>query len=530
MIKFQPLLLASSALLASTALAQAADLPFRKAAPVEYVRVCDAFGSGFFYIPGTDSCLRVSGQIRAELTIRGGAPTSNPAAFAYNQAGQVFRRDLTNFRARGYLNADVRTQTAYGTLRTFVSYRLTNDTTAPGPTGGRGDVVAGVPARESTGNFQGYNPTATQSTLDKGFIQFAGFTAGRAQSFFDFDAQSYELLSNSIANSNQVTEMLAYTYTFGGGFSGTISVEDRNERVISDNGLFVLNGPNALAGAAFTNVEDNPTVTAAGVRTAGVLAYAGEAIPDIVANLRYDADWGSAQLSGAYHSLRSIPVSAYSNTGALLASTRTGQTVYTPSSDGFAVLGGVKVNLPMLAKGDSVTFQGTYQEGAMDYVDPVNYQPNGISNVFAQTRNANGTGGLESTFGIPLNDAYTVTNGFNEVSIAKSRAAGAYGAFRHYFIPEVYGTLFGAYLNITDPSQAQRLGAGNDSAVVVQGGANVVWTPIKDLQIGGEILYTNLSYRGLAATTANNTNAAAINLTPQNPDDIRGRFTIRRAF
>lgn len=27
------------------------------AAPVEYVRVCDAYGTGFFYIPGTETCI-----------------------------------------------------------------------------------------------------------------------------------------------------------------------------------------------------------------------------------------------------------------------------------------------------------------------------------------------------------------------------------------------------------------------------------------------------------------------------------------
>lgn len=47
------LLLGSAAGLAAVAGAQAADLPVRKAAPVEYVRVCSAYGVGFFYIPST---------------------------------------------------------------------------------------------------------------------------------------------------------------------------------------------------------------------------------------------------------------------------------------------------------------------------------------------------------------------------------------------------------------------------------------------------------------------------------------------
>ncbi|MCJ2005750.1 porin, partial [Methylobacterium sp. J-092] len=57
-------LLASAAGFAAVAGTQAADLPVKKAAPIEYVRVCSAYGAGFFYIPGTDTCLRLSGRAR----------------------------------------------------------------------------------------------------------------------------------------------------------------------------------------------------------------------------------------------------------------------------------------------------------------------------------------------------------------------------------------------------------------------------------------------------------------------------------
>ncbi|WP_409564298.1 porin, partial [Methylobacterium sp. J-076] len=59
-------LLGSAAALASVGAAQAADLPVKKAVPVEFVRVCSAYGAGFFYIPGTDTCLRLSGRARFE--------------------------------------------------------------------------------------------------------------------------------------------------------------------------------------------------------------------------------------------------------------------------------------------------------------------------------------------------------------------------------------------------------------------------------------------------------------------------------
>src|ERR1700732_2631190 len=66
---FQGLLLAAAALagVVPVAGAHAADLPARQAAPIEYVRICDASGAGFFYIPGTDTCLRIGGLALTEL-------------------------------------------------------------------------------------------------------------------------------------------------------------------------------------------------------------------------------------------------------------------------------------------------------------------------------------------------------------------------------------------------------------------------------------------------------------------------------
>ena len=58
------LLLASAAAFVHVAGAQAADLPSKKAAPAQYVRICDAYGAGYFYIPGSDTCLRVGGYVR----------------------------------------------------------------------------------------------------------------------------------------------------------------------------------------------------------------------------------------------------------------------------------------------------------------------------------------------------------------------------------------------------------------------------------------------------------------------------------
>src|SRR3954470_12404233 len=102
------LLLGSAASLCATAGARAADLPVKKAVPIEYVRVCTAYGAGFFYIPGTDTCLRISGRARFE----GGYQTSYS-----RQAGNG--GDTSGYRGQLRINLDARTQTAYGTLRAF---------------------------------------------------------------------------------------------------------------------------------------------------------------------------------------------------------------------------------------------------------------------------------------------------------------------------------------------------------------------------------------------------------------------------
>ena len=59
------LLLGSAAGLVAVVGAQAADLPV-KAKPVQYVKICSLYGAGFYYIPGSDICLKIGGYVRAD--------------------------------------------------------------------------------------------------------------------------------------------------------------------------------------------------------------------------------------------------------------------------------------------------------------------------------------------------------------------------------------------------------------------------------------------------------------------------------
>ena len=67
MTLIKSLLLGSAAGIVAVATAQAADLPTRKAAPVEYVRVCNVGGITGWTLPGSDTCVKFSGYMTAHV-------------------------------------------------------------------------------------------------------------------------------------------------------------------------------------------------------------------------------------------------------------------------------------------------------------------------------------------------------------------------------------------------------------------------------------------------------------------------------
>src|SRR3954468_12169011 len=116
MIKARTLILGSAAGLIAMSGAQAADLPV-KAKAVEYVRICSLYGAGFYYIPGTDTCIKLGGYVRVDTTFNG--TTYGGPAWS-GDLGQGNRyRDYFTSRSRMALTVDTRTATEYGVVRTF---------------------------------------------------------------------------------------------------------------------------------------------------------------------------------------------------------------------------------------------------------------------------------------------------------------------------------------------------------------------------------------------------------------------------
>ncbi len=268
------LLLASVAGFAAVASAQAADLPSKKAAPVEYVKVCPTYGPGFFYIPGTQTCLRVGGSVTA-----------------YGYGTTVWRQanDAVNSAAAFTVYLDARDNTEYGMLRTYARLGYARSS-------GGDDNSGSQPRRGQwfTGNG-GYANLQTGFSGSQAFIQIGGFLAGRTSSFASagLSAAQFTTQNPSSGNVNQ----FAYTASLGNGMSITGAIEDAAELRQGLSGI--------TTGANFTGVPN---------RT-----------PDGVVSFDVSQAWGSVKVAGVVHEVHVAgrDTTASSKTGyALMGATK----------------------------------------------------------------------------------------------------------------------------------------------------------------------------------------------------------------
>ncbi|MDE2578954.1 MAG: porin [Hyphomicrobiales bacterium] len=495
-MKVKSLLLGAAAGLVTVAASQAADLPTRKAAPVNYVRVCDAYGAGFFYIPGTDTCLRVGGSVLAQTRIQGSSqmyamapnaglgqiiagttatavgavPTSvYYAGSAYRPAGLGLTRDQVGYDAIGAIELDARTQSPWGTVRSFVRIRSVFGSGVNATTGAYGALLPG-----GSGFVAG--PAKDFTYLDKAFIQFAGITMGRVQSFFDFYTDNFNY--ESLRGSNQNVWALAYTAAFGGGMSATLSIEDN----------YSHRGPVA-------SVLPQSNYTFPGFFNFGGAGIAAAQIPNVVANLRIDQPWGSAQIAGAINPVRAVAYAVPTGSG-----TPAGMPLIVANKIGWAVSGGLKFNLDMLSPGDQLWLQAIYAQGAIGYVSGANMAFVGSPNLtpaygigVARTSNAYGWGNAT--------DADCVLTLAGTCELSKALAVTA--ALKHYWSPTLSSALFGSYYAVNYSQNAltpvtMTGGAGGATPMALGGisnykevriGTNLVWSPVKNFDIGGEIAW-----------------------------------------
>lgn len=411
------LALGSAAALVAMSGAKAADLP--GAEPVEYVKVCDAYGAGFFYIPGSETCLQIGGFARLDLSA---------GEVIKNNAG-VKPNNNTGFRTRARLWFDARTETEYGTVRTYIRAQFQRQSGALGAAAAT-DVGVG-----------------DDSIFDKAFVQFAGLTAGLTDSFWDF--KPYPTFTNPFI-SDRTLSVLAYTADFGGGFSASIAVEDGTARRSATLG--------GLPGSIGSN-------------------YNEQKFPDIVGNVRVQQGWGEAQISGFAHNI-------------------TNELGSRDTAWGYGGQVGVKVNLPSLAKGDFIYGTAAYSSGSLSYLG-VGQTGDSVFGI-AQTQNVD-RGNRLSDFEVDAGGNIRKTEGY----------AFNLGVL-HYWDPKWRSALQGTYINVNVKAAGQDWAAYGLTT-------NLIWSPIKKLDIGGEVNYIK------------NTNTSDV-YSLRKKDEFIGRMRVQRDF
>jgi hypothetical protein len=457
-------LLGSAAGILATAAAQAADLPVMKAAAVQYVKVCSAYGTGFFEIPGTDTCIKIwahklgidvfTTPAKTSYIISQDSKTAVYAATYWPAGGE----DVMGMQITARPGVDIRRPTGYGTFRAVIVSEMKN----------KYGMSAGTPPGGSG---------ATAISCYRCYMEWAGFTLGTTSSAFPYlnEDDIYGSMIDA-KNSNVVAQ---YSFKAAGGLSGSIGFEDPLKHF--GKGSYSTN----QAGLA-------PSVNSPG----GVAVNNG---PyrwwDVVGALNWEQDWGNIAVRGALHQISLI---ATGGSALFTPACPAGPLVCvaekpTLTSSGFALLAGVTFKLPSLGSKDQIVFQFIYGDGALDYVG------------FSQTAITGAQGDTQSWVGGLMrddHDAIAISNGDGTFRIEKEKAWSGTAQYRHYWAPDLRSNIMVNYAEVTPGAVTQNtdwslggLGKANRTGI----GANIIWGTSKTSELSLEAMYVQ-SRQTLAGT------------------------------
>lgn len=243
------LLLASAAILA-TGTARAADAIIIEPEPVEYVRVCDAYGAGYFYIPGTETCLRIGGEVDFEL------------GFSSDDDGVAGYYGYSDDGYNAYLEMDVyfdaRSETEWGTLQSYINFVASGTNIAP--------------------------TNDPNVAIDDAYLGLGGFRAGYTNTAYtgpyNFRSEFFAHTDGEMLVGDANFMLIQYSYT-GGPFGAAISLEDDASGNYAPNIVgaleYAANWGTVYAAAAYatdSQVDGDGTLYDAGFSAKVGLSYA----------------------------------------------------------------------------------------------------------------------------------------------------------------------------------------------------------------------------------------------------------------
>jgi Porin subfamily len=503
------LVLGSAAGLVAMSGAQAADLPV-KAKAVEYVRICSLYGAGFFYIPGTDTCIKLGGYLRVDTTFNGSIYDQPAWSGDLGQRNRYF--DYFASRSRMAITVDTRTATEYGVVRTFGQGDFQFTTQANNtvnPAAFTGSLLTGT----STGLLN--QPGEGYVAVEMVFIQFAGFTFGKSASAYATPWHGYPGNNSSflLGGHDTVTGVnnIQYSAQFGNGVSATIGLDD--PVVFNRTSVY-----NLSTGLGFTGTSGN--------------AYGGDWVPDVVGNIRVDQAWGLFQISAAAHmvngsynilgttgvtappagALSNLPVAAQPNTLSEISG-------HPETKWGGSVMAALQIkNIPTGA-GDDIKMDASWARGdTKNVISTSAASPN-----FAMFSGTGRLGAYQSIgFGATTDAVYLPVFAGGTGDLKLTEAWGFRGAFNHNWDPYWSSSLWGgiAHVHYNGAVGDLTTAKGQYCAVYVTGkvlsadftcnpdfttaqiGLVTRWTPVKNLTFSAEVQYFHLDqrYTGAVAT------------------------------
>jgi len=443
-MKTKGLLLGSAAALVAVSGTQAADLPV-KAKPVEYVKICSLYGEGFYYIPGTEICLKIGGYVRADYkwnAVGGGQVHYTGANGAQDRTVNPYAS-----RHRAHFNFDSRTQTAYGVLRTYVAVHIENRDL---------NSVTVSPSRA--------------------FIQWAGFTFGHTKSYTDVPGTPAEdswksLFQNENASDTDAlgTNQIAYTWELGNGMTLNVGADERRTKAIA-------------------NLSNN--VIAVGSNPATAFGPYQHPTPWI--NFVVNQAWGRFGTSAIFNKINATyyngPAGVVGSGCPAGAQTGTTQCGYPDDKWGWAVLSGIDIKAPWAAPGDHFGGYFNYGQGAAAYAGGSNLASPGLF-------------GAGNTVALGfITDAVYLNGG--QFDLTTTWTAG--GGYEHFWLPNVSTSVYGTYTQVrySDAVINSRLfctGQAINSSGVCDPGFNFWtvgtvsnWYPVVGFRLAVDVIYTRI--------------------------------------
>lgn len=211
------LLIGSAAAIVAASGAQAADaIVAADPEPVEYVQVCDTYGDGYFYIPGTETCLKFSGYVQWQTVI------------------DTDDGDDSEHGVEARLQIDAKNDSELGTIASTI--RLTNESA--------------------------HSPIPSDFVVDRAYMTIGDgnvWTIGLAGNPWDFSIVGEQ----NYLDSGSTRVLVGYTAAFDGGSIGLYAIDDLGVNATPDfvgKATFTAGDLGIVAAFAYNESESRSSV------------------------------------------------------------------------------------------------------------------------------------------------------------------------------------------------------------------------------------------------------------------------------